>query len=186
MSGGRLVQFDYGEDGFDGTWMLRASMPSLDAKLDERPATTLDEARALQASRQARKDSALFLRSYKPDPRIPVDLEALLRQAKKASIDIDCQSFASRASRFESYMQSLSPLPHLTESILRCSINEEVLSSIDNVWFEWLLQEVATQIARGRAQPGESVGVLAAQSVAEQVLRLWARKTPTRLHATSY
>ena len=169
MSGGRIVQFDYGEDRFDGTWMLRASMPPLDAALDERPGTTIDEIRALAASRLARTKASQFLSAYKSAPRIPIDFVELLRQARAASTTTDRNSYASRATRFETFMCSLQPLAQLTEAMIRCTIHEELLLDIDETWFEWLLQEIEIQLARGRVHPGEAVGVLAAQSIAEQV-----------------
>ncbi|KAJ3004868.1 UNVERIFIED_CONTAM: DNA-directed RNA polymerase II subunit rpb1 [Siphonaria sp. JEL0065] len=162
-----IIQFQYGEDGFDGTAIEYQSFPTLmlsDPELMTQyssTATTQEEPDLLLTDRDYLRR---VLRRREERWPLPLNLQRLLGYAKRHNTTAGNAAAGSTArcmNVFERVHDLRLRLNNRLFGILLSSVvcTKQILDNkLTESGFQWLLTEIESKFRRGRVSPGESVG----------------------------
>lgn len=176
-----IVQFTYGDDGFDATYVLRLK-PKAFRRFDSAAAAssmatlTTEDYLAL-----VEQDALLseFSDCGKQLVSTPVDFEFLLNKARRLSRrDSDEKKIRGSGETWNEYLlpclNSLGSNPSNPKlRWLACTyLNTYAVADLSTHWLRWLCAECTETRERRLVSPGEMVGVLASQSISEPATQL--------------
>lgn len=143
----RVIQFRYGEDGFDATRLIRVHPGVGDC-------------------------GALLRKSLYCSP---VDFPYLLCQLPKSASPYPSASRDCRVwERMREVVEHVSTNPDnmVLGQLCRSYMHESYFTFVSDEWVLWYCDTIVEKYERNAAQPGEMVGVLAAQSISERATQL--------------
>jgi DNA-directed RNA polymerase II subunit RPB1 len=167
---GDIVQFNYGDDGFDAVHIVRLKIPEVLETMSRWELEYEDEMAVVREMDMLEK-AVQYFEWWKHESgeelvSCPVDVEALFERAKILSVGSSnplslntiwtrCWNLTSTISNelFKNYLILFLQLKRMTE--------------LNEVFFKWFLNTIWETYEKAKVQPGEMVGVLAAQSIAE-------------------
>lgn len=191
-----IIQFVYGDDGFDGTSIEKQVFETMlcsdeDFQRNYQNPDLPEEFAVLSEERQFLRDNM-----REPEDRWPLPLNlkrivsSALREQRKSHI-VESEEVLKGAYIFEKVMslrRRLRPSclklpnsdglynPSYLFQILLLSIfaSKQVLyrHKLDKFGFDWALKKIEDKFHRGLINPAESVGVLAAQSIGEPATQM--------------
>jgi DNA-directed RNA polymerase II subunit RPB1 len=178
-----IIHFYYGEDGFDGASIEYQSFPTLgvsDEVFREKFYAFDEEFDVLEEDRRFLREELRLQGDRWP---MPLNLDRMLTQAKKQPGQSTALSGRRVFSEIQRLRRSLIPSnlslptpvsPSFLFGILLSSVfaSRQILSVLMSHQFDWLLDHVKTRYQAGLVQAGESVGVLAAQSIGEPATQM--------------
>ena len=173
---GSIVQFDYGDDGFDAVRIVRLEVPAV-LESYNRFEHTHDDELAIVSELVGVRRSSVFFDQWKTEHQeslisCPVDVELLFERAKILS-ESSTLSFSFNCI----YKKCLNLIKKITNELFKnyliLFLQVRRMVELSDVFFEWFLKTLEESHSRAKINPGEMVGVLAGQSVAESVFLVY-------------
>lgn len=172
-SNGFVLQFLYGEDGMDGTLVERQNV-DLILMDNESICTKLSDIPQEQAQLQSDRD---YLRKIKSTldttMQMPVHIRRLVDRAKNMVVGTPMQPLQVYQ-RVSNFVSSLKAYP-LFEILVRYFLASKTITKyykLDQLALDWTLNEIRRRFNRGKVDPGEGVGIVAAQSIGEPTTQM--------------
>jgi len=172
---GNILQFQYGDDGFDGVRIVRLTIPELLEGWNRWELNHEDE-QAVIAEHNSLNSSQNYLKRWQGEHgeklvSCPVDVEALFERAKILSEGQQMKWGVSYV--YNRCLQVLCRIENkLFQNYLTLFLQIRRMQELNEVFFEWFLNTVQEQYDKAQVAPGEMVGVLAGQSKCSQKVRL--------------
>ena len=164
---GNIIQFMYGDDGFDAVNIVRLKIPLLLEPLNRYALNYKDEIAVLREKGLIKK-AVIYLTQWKADKgeqlvSCPVDFEAMFERAKILSegqtLQLSVNTIWTRCWNFISKIKN-----ELLYHYLVLFLQIRRMMELNDVFFEWFLKSAEEIYNRALVAPGEMVGVLAGQS----------------------
>ena len=167
---GNVVQFHYGDDGLEGAVVVRLPVPVRLSKWTDISdmsclVSAIDEQKVLDASDVFFKEWEL--RFDENLVSLFCDVDQIIERAamfdKPVVANSDCVNEI-----WEMNKRLLAPCKvELHRQFLVRALQTKKISLIPTKWRQWLCHELEHKLLKSQVAPGESVGVLAAQSISE-------------------
>ena len=183
-SKGDVIQFLYGEDGFDGAALehLHLDLPNMS---EEQLYETYFNAVCPEEYDQIVKDRDFLrqrLRALDEKCGVPVDVRRLLREARRLN---GGGTRATPGEIFEkvralrdrlrptrvSYSKETNP-SEVFGTFISSTFASRKIGHLDSAALDWLLERTESIYMKALVQPGEGVGVVAAQSIGEPATQM--------------
>jgi DNA-directed RNA polymerase beta' subunit len=177
-----VVQFLYGEDGFDGTAIENQVFPTMmlsDEEFRQRYFVFEEEFTVLQNDRQFLRETMRMAEDRWP---LPLNLKRIIERSKKVHPSKDgemltCEKVFKSVSELRG---KLKPAAWTHPSMLFGILLQSMLASkqviehhrLSRAAFERVLSTVEQRYRAGLVHPGECVGVIAAQSIGEPATQM--------------
>ena len=167
---GNIVQFNYGDDGFDAVHIVRLTIPEVLEPFSRWELEYDDEMAVVREIDMIGK-AVHFFEWWKQDTgeelvSCPVDVEALFERAKILSVGskntLSLNTIWNRC-----WMLICSVQNELFRNYLVMFLQIRRMTDLSEVFFDWFLNTIGEKYNRAMVEPGEMVGVLAGQSIAE-------------------
>jgi len=175
---GEILQFEYGNDGYDPAWLELVSLQGYYTAQIDSPSAVYCRYRDLiidYFSRRPTRSRSAYM---------PCDPARLLSQAEqrslannKGSLAGDRRSLADTAAIEAALATILATLGgsgnHSTVVFQAAIVHAvSVCPAITEAALRWTMRELSTRFFRARVSPGEMVGIVAAQSIAQPATQL--------------
>lgn len=178
LANGAIVQFAYGDDGGDGMYTehYRSKDFPLPRQLEVDPAWTYEEGEAIQAERARLEAAAAHLAELNTvhDGRLTLPLDVLTIEAKVGRLKGERVAAPAVIAAVESAVAKIGTANEILTACLRLRYAAARVCGVD-----WSVPTLTTVLAmvvdtygRNQVQPGEMVGVLAAQSISEPATQM--------------
>jgi len=167
---GSVVQFQYGDDGYDAISVVRLSVPVV-LEPYNRHMFDHDDEMALIREEDSVEKAANYLNWWRDEHGekmvpCPVDMEALFERAKILSEGVTLKmSFNEVWTKCWDFSSSIPN--ELFRNYLILFLQVRRMRELGEDFFIWLLESAQEIYNKSKINPGEMVGVLAGQSVAE-------------------
>ena len=184
-----IIQFYYGEEGFDGTAIEHQVLDTLLMSNDELYKNYFMEGMEKELE-QLRRDRD-FLRSVLPSTEdrwaLPLNIARLIKGAQDLHFPHNSEPLHKEYvfQQIMSLRQKLKPTPVLWSEdsapaeifgiLLLCKLASRLVIQkhrLTKEQFNWLLMTIEKEYYKGLVEPGEAVGVLVAQSIGEPATQM--------------
>lgn len=167
-----IIQFQYGDDGFDATYLTRQKVP-------KNVGTIYVFKYGYEAEQGIKRHEDRVQKCFdyfndfttKYDTQLvssPVDLESLLERAIILSkkLKLDRRSFENDLIHFYRNLQmTMKNIDNKLFKYLLITYSQlPIIMSLEKQWVSWFYEQVQHNYKKNHVEPGEMVGVLAGQS----------------------
>ena len=168
---GSVVQFDYGDDGYDAINIVRLQIPEPLQQYNRFEFKHTEEMSILKES-TGLDGASEYMTNWKKETgetlvSCPADVESFFERARVLSegsktIERPFHEMYSKCQKFISKIKN-----ELFKNYLILFLQVRRMRLLNNQLFDWFLEHLEERIDKAKVHPGEMVGVLAGQSVAE-------------------
>lgn len=167
---GNIIQFQYGDDGFDAVNIVRLKIPSVLPLIDRYTLEYADEMALIREMDNVER-AVQYLEWWKQETgeslvSCPMDVEALFERAIMLSegsrMTIHINDIWTRCWEFISSVSN-----ELLQNYLILFLQVSRMQMLSNTFFLWFIDSLTEKYDRAKVHPGEMVGVLSGQSISE-------------------
>ena len=167
---GSIVQFQYGDDGYDATHVVRLAVPAITTPYNRHEFQHDDDMAIIREIDSVDRSSKYFeqWRSEHGETLVacPMDVEAIFERAKilseGGSLQLPFHIIWNRCFKLISMIEN-----ELFQNYLILFLQVRRMRELTEVFFSWFMETIQEKYEHSAVNPGEMVGVLAGQSVAE-------------------
>lgn len=158
----RILQFNYGDDGFDGVHIVRLKVPPLQDEWDLQN-RDVAEAVLLRKERVQCVEADSYLRLWSKEHgetlvSCPVDVESLYEKARMMSGNqFKPASVNWLWNRVQELLSKVDV--HLFSQFLTLFLQTKNLLKVSTTFAEWFLDVIEESYCKAKVHPGEMVGV---------------------------
>jgi len=162
-----IIQFQYGDDGFDAVKIVRLKIPSVLPSYD-RYTMDYDDKMAVVREMETVELASHYFEWWKNEIKeelvsCPVDVDSLFEKAKilseGKSMKMSLNDLWNRCCELISTIDN-----ELFKNYLILFFQMRRMTELNDTLFEWFMEQIKYTYDRAKVHPGEMVGVLAGQS----------------------
>ena len=167
---GNIIQFQYGDDGFDAVNIVRLKIPPVLPFIDRFTLEYEDDMAVIREVDNIERAIQYFewwkQETSETQVSCPVDVEALFERAKILSegsrMTLQVNAIWTMCWEFISSVTN-----ELFQNYLILFLQVRRMRELNYTFFKWFLDTLQDKYDRAKVNPGEMVGVLAGQSISE-------------------